>query len=319
MEGETIYDQALTNVSVQFQQAEFVADRVCPTVPVDDQAGYVYVYKKSQFRVRDDAWAPGSEVKESRMEMDASKTFYCAGHALKDKVPRGKRKIPAIDRMIDTTEQLTAQVRLNKEYDLVTRLIAGMVSGNTVDLVAVKWSNDANDPIARIEGDMLTIEARTAKRPNVLVVNPAVLKAMRVNANVRGLLTGIANIENARVTAESLAALLGLDEVIIAGALYDTVMEGQTASLAWVWPSATCGAVLAYRERNPGLKKISLAYTYRWRNALEELGGPAGAAGAQYVERYYAPEIKSDWVEVFDHYDQNIVAAEAGIRYQNAV
>ena len=269
MEGRVFYDQALSNVSIAVQNGELVSDRVCPTVPVDDQAGYLYVYKKSRFRVRDDSWSPGSEVKESRLEMDTSKTFFCDGHALKDFVARGKRQHPAVNGLIDTVEQLTEQIKLNKERDLVTKLIAGMTGVSTVNLAAEAWSSDSYDPIARIEADKITIAKRIGKSPNILIVNPSVLKAIRCNANVRGLLTGIQNLESARVTAQALAALLELNEVIIASAVYDTVNEGQTASLDWAWPSATCGVVLAYRESNPGLKKIALGYTYRWVNVLK--------------------------------------------------
>lgn len=318
MEGTIHVDRALTDVSLAVINADLVSDQVFPSVPVQDKTGIYYVYGKERFRVRDDRRAPGDETQRSRLTI-AEATYTTAGHGLKDYVPRekGAEADPALDLLIDTTEVLTDQVRLNKEAALVAALVAGLTSTSTINLTSTQWDEDANDPIKKVRTDAETIAKRIGRKPNVLAVNPDVWMAIQFNANIRGLLTGIGNLSSANITPAAVAALMGLDEIIIAGALYDSAYEGRTASLTYVWPSATCGALLFYRARSVGRKSITLGATFRWTKAISSIGG--GAGGAQYVERYWWQPNHSDVVEVLDWYGQNIMCADAGIRYQNAV
>ena len=155
-----------------------------------------------------------------------------------------------------------------------------------------------------------------------MILSRKVFTGIINNQYVRGLLSGVNDLQQANITAQKLAALLGIDKVILAAGIKNTANQGQAASLDWIWGAR---ALLFYSDPAPGLRTLSLGRGFRWRNALTALGGPKEVseqipgAGAQFVETYYWQPNKSDMVEVHDYYDLKTVAADAGILYTNAV
>lgn len=314
-EGTFHFDQALTNISVAYRNAAMVADRVFPFVGVDKQSNKYFKHGKDSFRVRDDRRSPGTEARPSRWAL-SDDNYFCDGHALKDYVPReieANADMP-LNLMSDTTEHLTDQIQLNREDALVTKLVADMTGASLVDLAAVKWDNDANDPVKEIRKQKENVAKRVGAMPNVLVLSQPVFTAVRQNAKVVNLITGAADLPSALVTTQQLAGLCELQEVIVAACVKDTANEGQAASLDWVWGKR---ALLFYRPMNPGLKTLSLGYTFRWTKALQAMG--VGGGGGQGVQRYYWQPTISDVVEVHDYYDLKTVDKEAGALFINAI
>jgi hypothetical protein len=314
-EGTFHIDKALTDLSIAYRNAAYVADRVYPVVPVEKESDKYYKHGKEFFRVRDDRRSPGSEARPSRWSL-SDDTFFCGGHALKDYVPREHQanQDPALDLIADTTEGLTDQIQLIREDNLVTALVADLTGASVVDLAAIKWDADANNPIKKVRAEKEAIAKRVGVMPNVLLLSQPVFTAVRQNSTVVNLITGAQSAEQALVSAAQLAGLLELDEVLVAGAVKDTANEGQAASLDFVWGKR---ALLFYRPANPGRKTLSLGYTFRWRNALGALGVSSG--GGQGVERYYNQPTKSDVVEVHDYYDLKTVDKDAGSLFINAI
>ncbi|KKK62579.1 hypothetical protein LCGC14_3002900, partial [marine sediment metagenome] len=83
--------------------------------------------------------------------------------------------------------------------------------------------------------------------------------------------------------------------------------EGQsTLTTDWIWGKY---ALLFYRPPSPGLRTVSLGYHFMWR---------AGELGS-LVYRGRNDKAHSDYIEVMKHYDQKIVAVDAGILFSNCV
>lgn len=314
-EGTFHLDKALTDVSIAYRNAAFVAERVFPSVLVDNKTDKFYTYGKENFRARNDRRSPGAEALPSRWTL-SSDSYFCDGHALKDYVPRENQanQDPALDLLIDTTEMLTEQMQLNREDALVTQLIADLTGASVVDLAAIKWDVDANDPIAKLRAERLAIAKRIGQFPNVALFAAPVFNAVIQNAKVTGRITGAPSITPSLVSPQEIATLLEVDEVIVAPAVKDTANEGQATSLDFVWGKR---ALLFYRTQNPGRKSLSLGYTFRWSKALQALGVAGG--GAQGVERYYWQPTKSDVVEVHDYYDLKTITKDAGTLFINAI
>lgn len=315
-EGTFHFDQALTNLSVAYRNQALMADRVFPAVGVDKQSDKYFVHGKQNFDVRDDRRSAGSEARESRWAL-SDDSFFCEGHALKDYVARetqANQDIP-LDLLADTTEVLTDQILLNREDALVTALVAGMTGASVVDLAAVKWDADANNPIKKVRAEKENVAKRVGVMPNVLLLSQPVFTAVRQNSTVVNLITGAQSAEQALVSAAQLAGLLELDEVLVAAGVKNTANPLQAASLDWIWGKR---ALLFYRPPNPGRKTLSLGYTFRWNRALQAMG-VAGGAGGQGVERYYWQPRKADVVEVHDYYDLKIVDKDVGALFINAI
>lgn len=303
-------DQALSNVSVSFRNGAMVADRVFPEVPVAKQSDKYHVYSKHKFRADDDLRRPGSQAKEIDWKLSQD-PFYCDGHALRAVVPDEWRANAdsAISLDVDTTEQLTDKILLAREVNLVATLVAGMTGSSLVDLNAIKWDADANDPIKKVDADKETIMKAIGQRPNVLLLSRETFRGVRSNAKVTGRVTGATSVKDQTVTAQQLADAFEVEEVLIADAVKLTSKEGQADTMDFVWGKR---ALLFYRPPSAGLRTVALGYHFMWN------AGIAGV-GASGVKRIRDEKRSSDLIEVHKYYDQKIVAAGAGILYINAV
>jgi hypothetical protein len=313
--GTIHIDQALTNLSVAYSNGLYIAERVFLPVPVDHQSDKYFVYGKDLFRVRDDRRAPGAEAQESKWKL-SNDTYFAEGHALKDYVPRENQgnADPQLDLMADTTQNLTDQVLLAQESNLVATLDAGMTGASVSDLTAKPWNNDANDPVAAIREQRIVIAKATGKFPNVLALGPEVWNAIQGNAKVIGRITGAGDLTATKITPQQFAALIEVDEVIVGTAVYDTANDGQAANLAFVWGDR---ALLFYRPPAPGRKTLALGYTFTWRLAGTAFGEPG--VQSQFVNRYFWQPNLSDVVEVHKYYDQKIVDRGCGVLFKKCL
>ncbi len=309
--GTIHHDRALTDVSVGYENAELIGERIYPVVPVENQSDKYFKHGKDIFTVRDDRRSPGGEARESRWTL-SDDNFFCEGHALKDYVPRENQgnSDPQLDLLTDTTEVLTDQIMLNQEVNLVTILAAAMTGTSLAAQTLTPWNDDDVDPLPIIETQKIAIAKRIGKPPNVLVMSGPVWSAMKLNANIRMLITGAGSLPGAVITPQNLAAYLDLKEVLVGSAVKNTANEGQDVSLDFVWGEY---ALLFYRPQSPGRKTLSLGYTFAWKNAL------GASAGGQFVDRYYWQPNKADVVEVHKYYDQKTIDAGAGCLFSNCL
>ena len=299
--GKLHVDTALTNVSVAYRNAGFVAARVFPEITVDKQSNKYPVYGRDIMRPVDDARRPGAVSIEIDWALSHT-AYYADGHALNMSIPDEWRSNAdqGLNLDVDTTEELTEKIDLNREVNLVAALVAG---ATTVTQTSTKWDADANDPIALIDAQKDVIAKKIGKMPNVLVISQPVFRAIKHNAKVTARLTGAVNLPAANVTAGQLAEHLELDEVIVASGVKLTSAEGQaTLTSEFIWGK---DALLFYRPPSPGLRTISLGYHFMWRTG--QLGS--------LVYRGRFERGHADFIEVMKYYDQKIVAVDAGILF----
>ena len=85
-------DAALTSVSVAYQNNEFIAELVAPTVPVRKQSDRYFVLDPDHSAQREtlDYRAPGAEAREVDFAL-SSDSYYCEDHALETAIPDEER------------------------------------------------------------------------------------------------------------------------------------------------------------------------------------------------------------------------------------
>jgi hypothetical protein len=315
VEGTIHIDTALTNVSIGYSNGDFIADQVAPVVPVNFKSDKYYIYGKERFRTRDDRRTAGAEARKSRFSL-SNDSYGCEGHALLDELPREDQKNadPAMDLMIDTTEQLTEEMKLNKESALVALLVAGMTSASVAAQTSTKWNSNSNNPVNLIMAQLAIAQARTGKRPNRMAISQPVWDAISVNTTVTGRITGAANLQDSRVTVDQFANLLGLEGIDIGSAMYDTANEGQAASLDYVWGDY---ALAYYRPRVIGRKMLSLCAQFLWSGAGQAVGGEN--VGGQFVRRWFEDRRIIDVVEVNEYYDLKLITKDAGCLFSDCL
>lgn len=297
-------DEALTQMSVAYQNGQLVGTRLLPRVEVGSRTGFYFTFDKSRFRVEDSRRTGTSRA--NRISSGMVKTAFgpLMEHSLEQDIEYDVRdSYPSPhDARVDATEDVTAVLDLTLEQEIATMLTNTAVITQNVTLSGTdQWSDYQNsDPFAVIQTGIDTIKLNAGVTPNRFTLGYQVWAKLRHHPDLLGRLS----VATVRVlTPQLLADLIGVEEVIIADAVYNSADEGQTASMGYVWGKH---ALLAYVQQTPGIRKMSLGYTLQ----LED---------ARYVDRWDEPWVKAEFVRANDYYEPKIVAAEAGYLIKNAV
>lgn len=300
-------DQPLSNVSVGYQNADFVASGVFPLVPVDTRSGRYWVFGFEKFREYDTARAPGAEAKEVAPWSLSNNPFYCDGHAMKDWIPDEQRAAASAGAQVEVTtiENLMQAILLKYEIR-VQALVAGGTVPNATLAGTSQWSDYVNsDPISAIEAQKAVIEQAVGAIPNTLVVSYPVFLKLRQHPKI---LDRFKYTQTGILQPDHLKTAFDVSNFLVARAKRNTANEGQAPTLSYVWNK---DALLAYAPPAPGQRIVSLGYTFRWLFGAPELGGIL-------TKRYRQENRTADIIEVQTYYDIQVVAASAGFYWINA-
>lgn len=329
-------NRPLTNISIAYMQAQsnFVADKVFPNVPVLKQSDLYFRYDRSDFwRNQFEKRAPGAESAGSGWKIDSSQSYHCHVWALHkdiDDQTRGNEDSP-LQGDTDTTLFLSLQAMISREVNwaaayFTTGLWTG-IDGTNGDITgsatspgsneALQWNDASSTPIEDVTDNATLIQQRTGLRPNKLVLGRQVWDKLKNHADIVDRIKysgGVSNATPAIVSRQAVAALMEIDEVLVADGIQVTSKENKdfetSMTTAFI---AGKNALLVYANPNPSLRMPSGGYTFSWTGYLG-----AGSMG-QRVSRFRMEHLKSDRVEEEMAYDQKLVSADCGIFFSGIV
>lgn len=309
-------DRPLTNISIAFIQkaTDFIASRVFPNVPVSKKSDVYYSYDRDAwFRDEMEKRAPGTESAGSGYTLNADNQYSCDVWALHKDVSdqvRANSDIP-LDADRDATLFLTQKGLLRKEKQFVTKYFTTSIwtgSSTGGDITpSTLWSNSASTPVEDIEAQADAMQTKTGFRPNKLVVGPAVHRALKNHPDIRDR---IKYVQKAILTEDILAALLGVDEYMVARATNNTAKEGAALAMSDLYGKH---ALLCYTNPNPSLMQPSAGYIFSWTGLLG-----AGAFGTR-MKKFRIDRLESDRNEIDMAFDMKKVAADLGVFFASAV
>ena len=267
--------QILTNMSVKLPPQEFVAQEVLPLVGVAKKADKYYMYDvKERMRLAENGGlrAPGAytaEVDYRVSRADYSCETYAFGEFIED-TDIANADAP-LDPYADAQEDLFEEAMRHHEKRVadIAFAAASYPSEQKTTLSGTsQWSHADSDPITAI----LTARGEChGRKPNRLLISEDVELKLLTHAKILSRLTGGAYTGNpANVTLDDIAKLCRVEKVIVGTAEYDsTSKRSATTTRTSIWGKH---ALLYYYESKPGLKKVSLGYTFSWN----EMGGSKG-------------------------------------------
>ena len=295
-------DPILTNMLLAYYQSEnrFVADRVFPGVSVPYDSGTYYYFPKGYW-FGDNAQPRAYGANYARGDFGVSTdTFTTIQYALMKTIADEERANSQLPMDLETAaiRWLGMQQLIRRERAWASDFMkTGVWSDGTI---TNKWSDyEASDPIADIRTGKRYISQRTGFAPNKLVIGEIVEDRLINHPDLidRIKFTQMAGVGNVR---SALASLFGVDEILVAAAIYNTVNETQTASMS---PIVDDDALLIYATPTPGIFEASAGYTFYWAP-----GG--GLGGIQPIVR----DVKSDadLIKTKQQFDQKATATDLG-------
>lgn len=278
---------ALQNVSVAFKNDNYIADRVFPIIDgVTRQAKVGKYLPDSWFRDEAKVRAPGAEAAMTGFELTTS-NLDPVNYAIKTDVPKEYEEEAAVASNIpvrpevDAIEYCADKIDLSKEIRTAAIIMDTTwadENGSGGEDVAGLWADTTaagNTFFADIQKGMNAIHKATGLMPNKLVMDSSTFNSLRFNPQIQTRLGTFLNIAPqtgtpAPLNAQVLAALAGVEEVLIGSAIKVTDNETKTKSstisngqYVWEYNSGKGSAFLYYHPSRPGLRQVSAGYQYR--------------------------------------------------------
>lgn len=306
--AEVHVDQALTNVSIAYAQEanSFVSQRVFPTVPVQHLSNKYHVFDKGNW-LRSEAGirGAGSPTRGGNFTMSTG-TYSCLEYGfhmdVDDTVVRNADA--GVDILTSTTQYVTEKLMQKRDQvfaaaAFTTSVWTGSTTGNDIT-PGTLWSASGGTPIKDIADQQAAVHAKTGRKPNCLLLGKDVMAALKDSEDV---LDRVKYTQRGIVTEDLLAALFGVDEVIVAGSIVNVNAEGATPSYAPVFDADD--ALLFYKPANPGLMTPSAGYMFQFQDMR--------------TLRYRIDQNHSERIETLAAFDFKVTGADLGVFFNECV
>ena len=261
----TIVAGPLQNVSIQYRNQNYIADQVFPILDsVSPKAKIARYLKGAWFRDEAQIRGPGSEAARGGYPTDYL-TVATKEYAFAKEVTDEDRKFataqgaPPLKPDQDAIEFCSDKIDLKKERRVASMILAGTWSTVSAgEDAAGLWAPNDNtntfitDVLDRIE----TIRSNTGFTPNTLVIDHGTYNALKKND---ALLDRIRYTQRGILTADLIAAMFDLNQVLIGKAIYSSAKEKKdgsdfTAVNVWEKNAGKGSAFLFYKSQTLGLK-----------------------------------------------------------------
>jgi hypothetical protein len=307
----------LTDLALRYPTPEFLADTLSPRKSVPKQSNKYRKFGKDTFYQVDSTWAPGSIPNAVRTEI-SSDTYFAEERKLRHPLLDSETGNADADLNLRTeyTETTTRAMRIAREARVALQFVtaANYPSGNVITKAGGSSWDDTGvintvQPITDIEAEIAVIsQSAMTSRSGLTVVIPELVMnlAIRHNSAIRDYFK---YTTGGVTTAEVLAALLGVREVLIAreqtagagpqGAGND-IITGITTTYLWgdnVWVGV---------RGSENSNDYTFSRSFNW---------DAVTGGQELEVREYrmADEgQEGNWIEAKEAVDEKIVANFAG-------
>ena len=301
-------DPVTTGLSIASRNTDYAWDKLAPVMEVAEKSGTIPIYTASYWFRRQEGAERAAEGPYNRVGYGTSTTTY-------DCVEIGFEKpigdvVRAGSQFPDDQEEVAAQFLANLiQLELEKRVAAAMfvtgVWGTSTTLTLTdQWSDfDASDPIAKADTAKTTIRRATGAEPNLMFVGALAWEKLKEHPLV---LDKYKYTQKGIMTEDMVAAVLGVDELVVGKSVEETGAEGASSSTADIW---TDNALFLVANK-PGLMVSAGGFTVMWN----ERGNIPWA-----VESYRDDTIRSNITRAFTHVDPQIVSSSHGYIYLDCV
>lgn len=318
--GDLFISAPLTTISNNYMASAtgMVADRVFPVIPVNDIAGNYFEFNRGDwFRIEARERAPGTPSAGAGWRVTNRPVYqarvYAVHQDLDDQTRAAAPNIFNLERSY--TEFVTQNLMLMKEQKWANNFFktgvwgrdrAG-VSASPTGTQFLQFDQSASNPIQLFRSEETLMASTQGLRPNVLVLGQAVYDVLLEHPLV---VDRMKYTQAGLVTDQLLAALLGVDRILVATAIVNSAAEGATDAFDYIYGKS---ALLAYAAPNATINQPSAGYIFSWTGYLG-----AGAFGNR-IKNFRMEEIESNRIEGQMAFDMQIVTPALGTFFSAVV
>lgn len=318
----------LTNICLAyFQNADgFVAKKVFPIVPVPTSSAHFYEFDKGDLARDNMARKPEFGHVTPGIYGKRDKHYHCEV----DQVITGVDQISTLDfqrtnapAVIDPRRSKVRWVaeQMNIHLDRIwagkyfnSASWANVYTGKSASPGTnefYQFDNANSDPVTFFQQLKLKMLLMGLREPNKLVLGANAFAALTLNASILERIKYQGSEANpANVTANVLAQLFGLDEIVIAKGVYNAAPYGAADNLQFICNPND--ALLVYTTNAPSIEEPSAGYTFTW----DMLGNGQYTAVQQYLGE---AATHTEYIEGLLCTDPEITSTDLGVFLKDAV
>lgn len=251
-------DKLLTNISVKYQNEEYIANKAVQPVNVKKTYDKYQIWDRD-FRIPETARANKGYAREHDFDVSTA-SYALEKHALKAYISQDDRDNYDIgDLRADFTEDLTDKIMARCEKSLSSLITTTSFSLNVSLTAAQAWTNQTTvaNPIPVFDTAVSTVIQNSGKRPNYCIMPLDTMHAVKNNSNVLDRIKYVSK----DVTKEMLGALLGVAEMHVPIATEDSSAKGVAASLSPIFSQDV--VFLGYKGARPSPKSPASIYMFQ--------------------------------------------------------
>jgi hypothetical protein len=274
--GAVHVNQPLSNLARLYRPLEngFVANEVCPILPVNNESDVYYVWTQGDFYGTDvdDLVADRDEPREIEFS-HSTESYQCQRRELAWSVSDRERKNADTQLRLERNKQVGTLGRLFlKREARIAALLRKTTNGGKLNLGApatTKWDAAAQTykgVITDVVKGTTLIRQTIGIRPNTIVIPGGVAEGLHKTdffAALQQYTKGDVDSQPLYEDYPLLPRILWGMRVLVPGQIQNTAVEGQTASYSDVWGEAVR---LLYVTPNAAIETPSVAYTFQSEN-----------------------------------------------------
>ena len=319
---------AIQNLTIQYKPKNLIGESVFPIVPVPTLQSKVLKYSKaSLFKLADNELYRAEGALTKRFNYNTEAQFVnpkqiSAEAPVTDElldIASQPGQMP-LQPIIDAVQLVTTKIDLYKEKQIADTIYGNTWIDGTKGGVAPSAGNGgwaltttSNSMVADIFAAKKKVLAATGVEPNVMVIDYGTFVALQSNPVIADK---IKYTQKAVFTADLLASLLQLDEVLIGRAIYTSQNDNAKATSASfvgssIWAPAgndKGNAFLYYREA-PGLRALSAGFQFR----LPYMGA------LRYIRGYRDEQVRSTVYQITEAVEIAVVAGDVGYAFTRTI
>jgi len=282
----------------------FIAPLILPDASVPKDEGTVTVITRENMRSDEAERAEGGTFQ--RIDITGEDlTYLCKNYGLEIPVTDRERKKYVDDFQVELEKIAILRLRMLLARELrVKNLIFNTTTWTGDDLYTDRsgapWDNAGSDIIAHVVAAKEKVRSMTGVKANALIVSEATVNNMIANTGIQGRFP-----DNVLLTVELLrqqmAAIFGLQKLLVGDTVYNTADEGQSFSGSDIWPDDY--AMVARVAEGPGMPMTTpcVGRTLRWTDMVNNVDGSP--------EQYREEQTKSEIYRMEDYLQEKVIDA----------
>ena len=273
----------------------FVANEAMPPIPVAKEAATMGVITRENLKRADANHANGAVFNRVTL-ISEDKSYRCKDHGLEGQLTDKDRATYATDydAEYETVQSVTRKMYVEREIRVKTTLF-NTTTWTGADLFTdnsgAPWDAAGSGVIAQIAAAKTKVRLNTGVLPDTLLIGQTAMENLLANTGIIARFPGAPLVTEAMIR-NALAAVFGLQNLIVGRAGYDSAIEGQDYTGAEIWVD---DYALVYKRHTGGRATPGLGRIVEWTGVDNGLG---------QVKEYREEQTESDIFRVRDFSDE---------------